>query len=343
MENDSRRGLTERRILWLVAGVFLLILGVIYGTQYAVEQGRAPAAQTPAERKTEYEIGKLDAEIRQIRSDTAGSLFWLKLVALFVTVGGAVGGYLVGQSRTTQARLSFEDRKVVDEVFQSIIQELADASPILRAAAAVKLGSVLKSFPAEWNVSEARKEQIRQLTKQVLAAALAIETDKKVLKTLTINLVLHKLKPEDELASVQGVDLSGARAYDAYWARCDFSYADFYAAELARASFRRACLAGAQFRECDLKEAVLDGTVCTGANFKLADLRGASFRGATLNGTNFEGAKVFGVSLAEAVIESLPDCQVDMSEHGNGSLLVPVSQWAPETAVRRRHGRIGLN
>ena len=40
------------------------------------------------------EIDKLAAEIRQIRSDTTGSLFWLKMIALFVTVGGAVGGYL---------------------------------------------------------------------------------------------------------------------------------------------------------------------------------------------------------------------------------------------------------
>lgn len=43
--------------------------------------------------KGQYEVYKLAAEIRQIRSDTSGSLFWLKVVALFVTVGGAVGAY----------------------------------------------------------------------------------------------------------------------------------------------------------------------------------------------------------------------------------------------------------
>src|SRR5687768_6015764 len=78
-----------------------------------------------------YEIAKLVAEIRQIQSDTMGSLFWLKLIALFVTVGGAVGGYLVGQSKATREkiasedrrsklRIDFEHRKDIDTTYQGI-------------------------------------------------------------------------------------------------------------------------------------------------------------------------------------------------------------------------------
>jgi hypothetical protein len=328
---DFKKGLSNIQIIVLVAVVLVFALAITLGAQYLIELNRNQAGNKALTAKDSYEISKLDAEIRQIRSDTAGSLFALKVIALFVTVGGAVGGYLIGQSRTTQARISFEDRKNVDEVYQSIIRELADETPILRAAAAVKLGSILKSFPAEWNVSDARREQLMQLTKQVLAAALSIETDKKVLKTLTINLVLYKAKPDDVLANVQGIDLSGAKAYDAYWARCDFSYADFYAANLAQASFRRSKLTGAQFREATASNVIFNEADCTDANFKMADLRGASFSNATLHATNFEGARVHSVSLAGAKLNKLPICIVDISEQGDGSQLVSIGQWLSTT------------
>jgi uncharacterized protein YjbI with pentapeptide repeats len=312
-------------VLTVVMLVFALALTL--GAQYVIELDRTHAGVEAATAKDGYEISKLDAEIRQIRSDTGGSLFALKVIALFVTVGGAVGGYLIGLSRTTLARLSFEDRKNVDEVYQSIIQELADESPILRAAAAVKLGSVLRSFPVEWNVGEARREQLVQLTKQVLAAALSIETDKKVLKTLSINLVLHKSKPEDVFASAQEIDLSGAKAHDAYWARCDFSYADFFAADLARASFRKSKLTGAQFRESTANKVVFNEADCSGASFKMADLRGSSFGKATLDNADFEGARVHSTTFIEAKLEKIKPCQVDISEQGDGSQLVQIRQW----------------
>lgn len=333
MDFDFKKGLSNTHIVLLLLMVLSFALAITMGAQYASEWDRNLAGNKAPTTKDSYEISKIDAEIRQIRSDTAGSLFALKVIALFVTVGGAVGGYLIGQSRTTLARISFEDRKNVDEVYQSIIQELADESPILRAAAAVKLGSVLKSFPAEWNVSDARRAQLTQLTKQVLAAALSIETDNKVLKTLTINLVLYKDKPDDVVTDVQNIDLSGAKAFDAYWARCDFSYADFYAADLARASFRNSKLMDAQFREAKANNAVFNDADCTNANFKLADLRGASFSNATLHGTNFEGARVHSVSLVGAKLNDIPSGMVDISEKGDGSRLVPIAQWLSTTGI----------
>jgi hypothetical protein len=331
MDFDFKKGLSNSHIVVLVVGALGVALVTSLGAQYVIELDRTQAGNRAPTPKDSYEISKLDAEIRQIRSDTAGSLFALKVIALFVTVGGAVGGYLIGQSRTTQARIGFEDRKNVDDVYQSIIQELAAESPVLRAAAAVKLGSVLNSFPAEWNVSGGRREQLMQLTKQVLAAALSIETDQKVLKTLTINLILYKAKSDDPLADVRGIDLSGAKAHDAYWARCDFSYADFYAADLARASFRKSKLTGAQFREASATNAVFNEADCTEANFKMADLRGASFENATLDRTNFEGARVHAVCLAGATLNNLPTSVVDLSEAGDGSQLVPISQWLGTT------------
>ena len=334
MANSRNIGFSNASIVVLVVMVLILTLVATYGSQYFIDERVVASSEELKDKKTEFEITKLDAEISRIRSDTAGSLFWLKLIALFVTVGGAIGGYLVGQSRNTLAKINFEDRKNVDEVYQSIVQELADDSPILRAAAAVKLGAILKSFPSEWNVSDARKDQLFQLTKQVLAAALSLEADKKVLKTLTINIVLHNPESESGLANVQGLDLSGAKAEDAYWARCNFEYTDFYLAELSRASFRKSNISGAQFRETSLTNTVLAESICKATNFKMADLRGASFADAILDSVNFEDARVHSVSLTGAKISNIPDCNVDVSENGDGSEIIPVSEWMKDTKDR---------
>jgi uncharacterized protein YjbI with pentapeptide repeats len=234
-----------------------------------------------------------------------------------VTVGGAVGGYLVGQSQTTQRRVEQEDkrlkqervlenRKNVDAQYQAIVQELSDSSSaVLRAAAAVKLGQLLKSFPAEWDVSPDRQDQLIDLTKNVLAAALAIEADEKVRKTLTSALALHKHWNEGDkrgYADLREIDLSAAKADDAYWAKVDFSYADFYNATVNEASFKRAILNGAQFRETELKNAVLIEAECEEANFKLANLHGADLTEATLVKAKFEGADLAEANLTGAFL-----------------------------------------
>jgi len=335
----ASRGLPGWSIAAILIAVLLGALFLIYYSQVAIEkQIKLPAGAEDhlKEKKTAHEISKIDAEIRRIRSDTLGSLFWLKLIALFVSVGSAVGGYLVGQSRTARAHIEFEDRKNVDAVYQSIVKELSDESAVLRAAAAVKLGSVLGEFPHEWNVSDTRKRQLLELTKKVLAAALSIEDDPKVLKTLTINIALHKPWAHDgvadqekpERADLRELDLSGAKAEDAFWARCDLTYADLYKAHLRRASMRHSILDGAQFRETDLRDAVLADTKCrNGTNFKLADLRGADFSGADLTGASFEAAKVHGVNLKGAQLPSAPEGDVDLSEAGDGSKIQSADVW----------------
>lgn len=327
--------LSEREILFVAICTLIAAVVIIFGSQYIAEQNAftTPPTIDVKNIKAQREIDKLAAEIRQIRSDTAGSLFWLKLLGVFVTVGGAVGGYLIGLSRTTQARLEFENRKNVDTVYQSIIQELSDNSPILRACAAVKLGTILESFPHEWSVEQTRQEQMIQLSKQVLAASLAIENDSKVLKTISTAIVLNKPssdnaqeKSKANYADLKNIDLSNARASDAYWARVDFSYADFYRADLRASSFRSSLLYYAQFREAKLNGAVLAKADCEGANFKLADLREADLTETNLVKTNFEGAKVYGIKLRGAKFRDNSDVQVDVSPNGDGSSLVNLSE-----------------
>jgi hypothetical protein len=343
---NQRVWLNQYTIVVVVLVMGAVMIYAIYLSQRLSEERSLPPINTTSS-KEQYEIAKLAAEIRQIRSDTSGSLFWLKMIALFVTVGGAVGGYLVGQSQTARKRIEFEDRNNIDSVYQGIVLELADKSPLLRAAAAVKLGAILGSFPAEWTVKEVRKAQLIQMTKQVLAASLAIEDDAKVLKTLTIALVLHtpwENEPDDpddpdkkKRADLRKLDLSGARAADAYWARVDFSESDFYLADVSRASFRRAKMQGAQFCKTHFQDAVLVEANCEGANFKQADLRNADLTNARLRKASFEDAKVFGCKLNGAQLGSNPDTMVDNSKAGDGSSTMSFSDWLADSVAEPDH------
>ena len=307
--------------------VFLVILGTTYSSQYHVEKNAfTSVSESNVSIKELREIDKLAAEIRQIRSDTAGSLFSLKVVALFVTVIGAVGGYIVGQSKINRQRINFENRKEVDSIYQSIVKELADKSPILRCVAAVKLGNILQSFPKEWedhlDKDNNRRDRIIELTKRVLAASLAIEEEPTVLKTLTI--AIYEIKNRGDM---HYIDFSSANANDSYWAGVDFSHADFYMAELNKASFREAILCWAQFRESKMNEAVLIKSDCSEANFKLADLRDADFTGAKLIKTKFEGAKVHGTILKDTKIGDNENFLVDISPAADGSTMITVQEW----------------
>ncbi len=337
---------------WTIIGLVLVILLVVIGittvAQVLVENRIAASADPVSSdvdtQKKVLELSKIDAEISKLRSDTLGSLFWLKLIALLVTVGGAVGGYLVGVEKSTKARVEFEERiskkriefeqrKNVDSVYQSIVKELSDNSAILRAAAATKLGAILQDFPAEWDVEDERKKQLVRLTKQVIAAALAIETDAKVLKTLTIQLIGHKIEKEEKpkhskaIYDARDLDLSGVKAVDAYWADTDFSRSDFYKADLNRASFRRSTLEYSQFRESDLRDSVFADASCPDANFKMADLRGADFSHADLSGASLAGCKVYGAIFEGANLDKLKESDVDTSKRGDGHKFEKFTQF----------------
>ena len=307
--------------------VFLVILGTTYSSQYHVEKNAfTSVSESNVSIKELREIDKLAAEIKQIRSDTAGSLFLLKVFALFVTVGGAIGGYFVGQSKINRQRINFENRKEVDSIYQSIVKELADKSPILRCVAAVKLGNILQSFPKEWedhlDKDNNRRDRIIELTKRVLAASLAIEEEPTVLKTLTI--AIYEIKNRGDM---HYIDFSSANANNSYWKGVDFSHADFYMAELNKASFREAILRSTKFRESKMNEAVLIKSDCTEANFKLADLRGADFTGAKLIKTKFEGAKVHGTILKDIEFGDNDNFLVDISPAADGSTMITVQEW----------------
>jgi hypothetical protein len=302
--------IVRQRTVLVVVTAFIAFIAFAYISDWFSQQGSItplPPKAKIADQKGQREVDKLSAEIRHLRSETAGSLFWLKLIGGIVTVGGAIGGYFLAQRETNKERLEFEDRKEekrlefehrkdVDAAYQAIVQELTTPErPLLRAAAAMKLGSLLQDFPSEWNVSSSRKEQLRHQTKQLLAIALATETEPKVRKAMTIAIAL------DSDSNLRELDLSGTQAANAYWAKKDFTGTDFFGAVLTQASFRQANLQNAQFRSANLKEAVLVEANCVETNFKFADLSHADlsntnmakaiFVDTDLQGADLRGAK----------------------------------------------------
>ena len=334
--------LSSRDVRRVVATVVVTLAAVLVGgfilqgtaQKSALTSGGAP----PKGLKERREIDKLTAEVKRIRSDTGGSLYWLKLTALFVTVGAAVGGYFVAQSKTARAqvaaedlraqrRLEFERRTQVDQAFQAIVLELSAApSELLRATAAMKLGNLLQAPPVEWDLAPARRDELWSLTKQILAASLAIERSAKVRKTMTIAIAIPPRQSAQ--GKLSDLDFSLARADDAYWAGIDFSGADFYNADLRRASFKKATLRRAQFRDTDLRNAVLQQAQCLETNFKFTDLRDADLSGANITNARFELAKVHGARLRGATGEVAPGLEVDVSPDGDGSARMSAVEWA---------------
>ena len=78
----SRRiGLTQPIVVVVVLAVVIAVVVMAFVLQSRAEHGALTPVSGGKNVLTQREIDKLDAEIRQIRSDTSGSLFWLKLTA----------------------------------------------------------------------------------------------------------------------------------------------------------------------------------------------------------------------------------------------------------------------
>jgi uncharacterized protein YjbI with pentapeptide repeats len=277
-------GLNQAAVIGLVILVVVLTLVTTLFAQALAERGAITSGSVSRDLTAARQLDKLDAEIQKIRSETAGSLFWLKMIGLFVTVGSAVGGYLIAHTRSANMRLQFERRNEVIRLYQGMVEELSSEKPILRAAAAVRLGAVLEKYPSTWEIegesSEDTKQELVKLTKQVLASSLTIETEPAVLKVLSISIARHKVSDErGKKFDMTGLDLSSAKAIDAYWADCNLSRTDLYNSDLRSASLRRSTLHWTQFRDASLVSAVLSGADCDSTNFKRANLREADLEG----------------------------------------------------------------
>jgi hypothetical protein len=243
-QQGNAPGISTATVVALVLLVIALTTVVTLYGQALAENGALNNGTVSKDLTAARQVDKLNAEIQKIRSETAGSLFWLKMIGLFVTVGSAVGGYLLAHTRSTNVRLQFDKRNEVVRLYQNMVDELSSDKSILRAAAAVRLGSILEQYPSTWIIegerTEATKQELINLTKQVLASALSIESDPAVLKVRTISLARHGMAGGKGEYDMTNLNLSRAKAADAYWAECNLGNTDLYGA--------RACLSDLEAR-----------------------------------------------------------------------------------------------
>ncbi len=125
----------------------------------------------------------------------------------------------------------------------------------------------------------------------LMTAVLRVEPTGVVQKTLADGLA--------QADSLAGRDFQKANLRDCYWGRkkdkkdeksVDASGADFYRADLTRASLRGAVLQEAQFKNAQLVATVFENADLRKCNFDAANLRGATFDGARLTAASFVNA-----------------------------------------------------
>lgn len=225
---------------------------------------------------------------------------WLLLFAVISAVVYAVLKVINFQTTTQKlnnAKLAFE----------SVVKGLASSNESERVAAAVmirrffdpysefglSLGGAMVHKVAMWLPSLTRRYKNAATPYQLEATNLIAS----VLKGEPIGAVQKTLA--DSLAyapDLSHADLQSANLYGAYLGKKDdrnpiVAGADFYMANLTRASLKGIDATGAYFKKALMHETVLRGTRLLNANFEEADLLDAEVNETTqLEGANFKGA-----------------------------------------------------
>lgn len=232
-------------------------------------------------------------------------------VLLFAVISAVVYAVLkVVNFQTTTQKLN--NAKLA---FESVIKGLASERESERVAAAVMIRRFFDPY-SEFGLSlpgamfHKMAMLIPSLNQRYKNAATPYQIE-------AINLIASVLKGEpigvvqkilaDSLAyapNLSHADLQSANLYGAYLGKKDdrnpvMEGADFYMANLTRASLKGVQASRAYFKKALMHETVLRGTVLLGANFEEADLHLVEINDATqFEGANFKGAINLPTSIA---------------------------------------------
>jgi hypothetical protein len=233
------------------------------------------------------------------------------LLKPFVGLGTAIVGLgtaIVGILKYFNYRSKRDKIRLIGEAFQAVITSLRSDSAVERMAAAIRLR---RFYDPKQEMGTGREAPYARSAVDVAVAILRGQPTSDFQKLLADGLAFARnLRRADlQKANLQLAYL-GARktAADGNIASMlksvlklgsaavaeqtiDLSYADFYRADLSRASLKRATAQYAVFYQARLRDTVFKGANLTGADFYDADLGGAVFDGATLKGANFSCAR----------------------------------------------------
>jgi uncharacterized protein YjbI with pentapeptide repeats len=228
---------------------------------------------------------------------------WVGIVGSLVTVIVSVLGVLGFQRRRDRSA-------AVGAEFRTVVDALASHNATQRMAAAIMLR---RFFSARSEQGAAHLSYSGEAV-AVIAGLLRDVKPGQFQKLLADGL---RYAPSLRGTDLQGCDLTNAylgqwdegELKRSWWRRAgrkpvDLTGADFYTANLTRASLKGVTADGAAFLEAKLEGTVFSHASLTGADFRRARLAGAKFDGANLAGARFDEADLAGAQFSGA--RSLP-------------------------------------
>ena len=215
---------------------------------------------------------------------------WIEVAAAVVAV---VGG-LFAAYRFLRIKSRHERMAAIGDAFRSVMDALASDNEVRKLAGAILLR---RFFNPMTELGIAGTPYADECVKVIAALLRDAQLAPNVQKLLADNLAYA---PDLRNADLQRTRLQDAYLGDRVRPGLDLSGADFFMADLTKAS-----LAGAIGRGTVFYRAVAQGTKftrmdLTGANFREADLRGASFEGADLRDAQFADANLAGAAFGAA-------------------------------------------
>jgi uncharacterized protein YjbI with pentapeptide repeats len=221
----------------------------------------------------------------------------LKAIAATLTTITAVIAGILGILKYFQYRTRRDKVMLVRQAFETVVKSLASNVEVERMAGAILLR---RFFDSKTEVGIANTPYSKEAV-DVAAAILRGQVSGNFQKLLADGLAYA---PTLVKADLQRTNLQFAYLGPLGKTLTDVSHADFYRADLSKASLRGANAYSAKFYQARMHNTVLTGANLQKANFFEADLKGAKFDGALLHGAVFKCARNLPTALAENLDEN---------------------------------------
>ena len=207
------------------------------------------------------------------------------------TVMVGLGSAIVAITKYFDYKSERDKIRAIGEAFETVIAALRSDNSVERMSGAIRLR---RFYDPKREMGTGRDAPYAKVAIDVAVAVLRGQPTSDFQKLLADGVGLA--------ASLRRVDLQRTNLQFAYLGSrrmgdereeivSDLTYADFYGADLSRASLRGANASHAQFYQARLHKTIFKEANLTGANFFDADINGAVFDGATLDGANFSSAR----------------------------------------------------
>ncbi|MGA8595746.1 MAG: pentapeptide repeat-containing protein [Bryobacteraceae bacterium] len=214
------------------------------------------------------------------------------------TVLVGLGTAIVGITKYFNYRSERDRIRLIGDAFEAVIASLRSDNPVERMAAAIRLR---RFYDRKREMGTGREAPYAKVAVDVAVAILRSQPTSDFQKVLAdgLGFAPNLQRADLQRTNLQFAYLGARRKEDGEEGVMDLSYADFYRADLSRASLKRANAPYAVFYQARLHNTVFKGANLAGADFFDADLGGAVLDGAILKGANFSCARHLPLGIRE--------------------------------------------